>query len=335
MARPDSPHDKLFGEAFSSVEAIRGLLNSTLPVALRAKLDLSSLTPVPGTFIDDALSGSRSDLLFSVKFAGRPALVYILIEHKSWIDRWVALQLLKYVLRIWERELAKDPKPQGLPPVIPLVVYHGESAWSAPQCLWDLLDPAVREEPALGRLTPSFDFLVDDLTEATDEALFSRAMGLFAGIAAVFLRDSRTPSRVVPMVRRLGAMLAELWTAPDGQRAVAILLRYIWLVADVSHDEVVAAVECNLPEAKELIMTIAERLRQEGLERGRQEGRQEGLRTGILGGRLRTVRRQLELRFGALDEVTVRRLESSDEAALERFAERVLTARTLDEALST
>lgn len=169
-----------------------------------------------------------------MKFAGRPALVYILIEHKRWIDRWVALQLLKYVLRIWERELARDPKAQGLPPVVPLVVYHGESAWSAPQGLWDLLDPAVREEPALGRLTPSFGFLVDDSTEATDEALFSRAMGLFAGIAAVFLRDSRTPSR-----------------------------------------------------------------------------------------------------FGALDEVTVRRLEDSDEAALERLAERVLTARTLEEVLST
>lgn len=54
MARPDSPHDKLLGEAFSSVEAVRGLLNSALPAALLAKLDLSSLTSVPGTFIDDA-----------------------------------------------------------------------------------------------------------------------------------------------------------------------------------------------------------------------------------------------------------------------------------------
>ena len=331
MARPESPHDKLFGEAFGSIEAMRGLLQSTLPKALLAKLDLSALRPVPGSCIDEGLAGSRSDLLFSVKFAGRPALIYVLIEHKSWVDRWVALQLLRYIIRIWERVLADEPRLARLPPIIPLVVYHGESGWTAPRGLWELLDVAVREEPALARLTPSFEFLVDDLTQATDEQIFSRAMGLFAGIAAVFLRDARTPARVVPMLRRLGTMLRELWRAPNGRRAVTILLRYIWVVADVSQEEVAAVVENNLPEARELIMTIAERLRQEGLEQGLERGREEGMRTGMLGGRIRIVRRQLELRFGALGEAVVQRLESSDEAALERFAERLLTARTVEE----
>lgn len=331
MARPDSPHDKLFGEAFSSVEAARGLLESTLPKALLAKLDLSGLTAVPGTFIDEALEGSQSDLLFLAKFAGRPALIYLLIEHKSWVDRWVALQLLRYIARIWEKVLAEQPKLVGLPPVIPLVVYHGESAWTAPRGLWELLDAAVREEPALGRVTPNFEFLVDDLTQVTDEEIFSRATGLFAGIAAIFLRDARSPGRVLPMLRRLGAMLEELWRAPNGRRAVTILMRYISLVADVSQDEVVAVVECCLPEAKELIMTMAERLRQEGLEQGLERGREEGM----LSGRIRIVRRQLELRFGALDHAVVQRLDSSDEAALERFAERLLTAHTVEEVLAS
>ena len=334
MANPESPHDKLFGEAFSSPEAARGLLESTLPKALRAKLDLSQLSPVPGSFIDEALRGSQSDLLFLAKFAGRPALIYVLFEHKSWVDRWVALQLLRYLVRIWERELSREPKPEALPPIIPLVVYHGESGWTAPRTLWGVLDAAVREEPTLGRLTPSFEFLVDDLTEATDEALFSRAMGLFAALAAVFMRDARKPERVVPMLKRMGTMMAELWRAPNGRRAVAILLRYISLVADVSDDEVTAAVEGNLPEARELVMTMAERLRQEGLEKGLAEGREEGLRVGMLGGRIRTLRRLLELRFGELAPASVQRLESSDEAALDRFAERVLTARTVDEVLA-
>ena len=126
-------------------------------------------------------------------------------------------------------------------------------------------------------------------------------------------------------------MLEELWKAPNGRRAVTILLRYLSLVADVSQDEVAAAVESSLPEAKELIMTMAERLRQEGLEKGLEKG----LVQGMLSGRIRTVRKQLELRFGALDPAAVQRLESSDEAALERFAERVLTARTVEEVLAS
>ena len=141
------------------------------------------------------------------------------------------------------------------------------------------------------------------------------------------------------MLKRLGAMLAELWRAPNGRRAVTILMRYISLVADVSQDEVVAVVECCLPEAKELIMTMAERLRQEGLEKGLEKGLQQGLERGreegMLGGRIRIVRRQLELRFGALDQTVVQRLESSDEAALERFAERLLTAHTVEEVLAS
>ena len=137
------------------------------------------------------------------------------------------------------------------------------------------------------------------------------------------------------MLKRLGAMLAELWRAPNGRRAVTILMRYISLVADVSQDEVVAAVECCLPEAKELIMTMAERLRQEGLEKGLEQGLERGREEGMLGGRIRIVRRQLELRFGALDQAVVQRLESSDEAALERFAERLLTAHTVEEVLAS
>ena len=41
------------------------------------------------------------------------------------------------------------------------------------------------------RLTPRFEFLLDDLSKATDEQLLSRVMGLFASIAAIFLRDAR------------------------------------------------------------------------------------------------------------------------------------------------
>lgn len=110
--------------------------------------------------------------------------------------------------------LAEQPKLAGLPPVIPLFVYHGETAWTAPRGLLELLDAVVREEPALGRLTPNFEFLVDDLTQVTDEEIFSRAAGLFAGIAAIFLRDARSPGRVLPMLKRLGAMLLRCRSTP-------------------------------------------------------------------------------------------------------------------------
>jgi predicted transposase YdaD len=323
VAIVETPHDTLFREAFGSVEAARGLLESLAPKSVLAKLDLGTLTPVPGTFVDEALAKSQSDLLFSVTLAGRPALVYFLLEHKSYPDRWVGLQLAAYVIRIWEKSRQQKPPPKVLPPVIPLVVYHGPSGWTASTRLLDLVDPVVHEIPELARVTPSLEFLLDDLTHASDKELFARAIGLFAQIAAILLRDARDEDRVLKTVDRLDNLWHELWNAPDGPRAVGILLRYLWAVSEADETEITKAIEKSLPEAHELIMTIAEQLRQKGLQQGLQQGLQRG--------QVRALRKQLELRFGTLDQSVLQRLEAADEETLDRYVERVLTASSLDE----
>jgi len=219
---------------------------------------------------------------------------------------------------IGERVLAASPSPSALPPVIPLVVYHGEGPWAGPTRLVELVDPVVLELPELGRLVPDFAVLLDDLTVATDAELESRQLGLFATVAAVFLRDARDPARVVPAVERMATLYGALRHAPDGARAVALLLRYLSCVTEVDPAEVTAVLERQLPEAKELVMNW--------VERWKEEGRQEGRR--------RTLRRQLELRFGLLDDGALAQLEGADEEALDRYTERVLTAGTVGEVFS-
>ncbi|ETR69828.1 MAG: hypothetical protein OMM_09264, partial [Candidatus Magnetoglobus multicellularis str. Araruama] len=51
------------------------------------------------------LKSSQADLLFSVRTINEQILfIYILLEHKSFIDRWVILQLLGYIVKICERQ---------------------------------------------------------------------------------------------------------------------------------------------------------------------------------------------------------------------------------------
>lgn len=313
----DSPHDKLFKEAFGTVGTMGALLRSVLPSSLVARLDFGTLKALPGTFIDARMAGAESDLLFSVELSGRPVLVYVLVEHKSGSDRWATFQVLRYVVRIWERVLATAPPPSVLPPVIPLLVHHGEAPWSAPTRLMELIDPVVSEVPELRRVSAQLEVLLDDLTVATDEELASRGLGLFGSVAAVFLRDARDPARVVPAVERMVGLLGALQSAPDGARAVAILLSYLSFVADVDPNEVTAVLERQLPQAKELVMTW--------VERWQEEGRQEG--------RIGTLRKLLELRFGKLDATAIAQLESAGDEALDRITERLLSAATLGEVL--
>jgi hypothetical protein len=83
------------------------------------------------------------------------------------------------------------------------------------------------------------------------------------------------------------------------------------------------------------IRELFEDRRLEGVAEGRAEGRKEGRKEGEAEGRklgeVEVLVRQLERRFGALDEVTRARLAAADSDELLGWAERVLTAGRLAE----
>jgi len=81
-------------------------------------------------------------------------------------------------------------------------------------------------------------------------------------------------------------------------------------------------------EAKEMELTWADEMREEGLRKGLEKGREEGLITG----KRETLLRQLVTKFGPLPERTksrVRAMDSVDE--LDVYVDRVLTAKSLEE----
>ena len=88
-------------------------------------LDLDSLELTKDSFIDKRLRQRYSDLLYRLKFKdGRPGFVYFLLEHKRAPKRFTALQLLRYMVQIWEKTLAQGIGTAELPPIMPVVLYH-------------------------------------------------------------------------------------------------------------------------------------------------------------------------------------------------------------------
>lgn len=80
-------------------------------------------------------------------------------------------------------------------------------------------------------------------------------------------------------------------------------------------------------------MTIAEQWEQRGMQKGLEQGLEQGREQGHRQALLATLRKQLELRFGPLDAADLARLEAADVDSLDRSAERVLTATTVNEVL--
>ena len=102
----DEPHDRFFREVFSRVENARELLLATLPPGIVGLLDFGSFAVENTSMIGEKLDEHRSDLLIRTALSGAPVYIYILVEHKSYADRWSLFQLMRYMFRIWEMERA-------------------------------------------------------------------------------------------------------------------------------------------------------------------------------------------------------------------------------------
>ena len=81
-------HDKFFRAVFTQEDNARDLLKNTLPEEIRGRLDLRLIKVEHNSVIDSRLSESQSDVLIRTRMRGSPALIYVLVEHKSYPDKW-------------------------------------------------------------------------------------------------------------------------------------------------------------------------------------------------------------------------------------------------------
>lgn len=324
MATP-TPHDALFKRVFSRREDAIGELRSVFPAELLKQLDLDKLAVEDRSFVDPELVDRHTDQLYSVPVAGRPGFVYVLFEHKSRADRRTALWLLAYMVRIWEAFLAEHPEAAELPPIVPLVLHHDESEWRAASGMHELFSPELMAVPALAAVTPAFRFLIDDIAGVSDQELRARRMSTFARLALWALRDGRS-ARLLRTLRAFIDCFEELLGTEVGRLDAQAVLRYIYIVqGEATYETLVDTIPSQ--RIREAAVTIAEQLRQEGL----QQGLEQGLEQGELRGRRALLRRLLEVKFGPLDSQILERLNAADADMLDRFAERVVTATSLEE----
>jgi predicted transposase YdaD len=319
-----NPHDKLVRRTFGDVQHARGLLQSLLPPELVGIIDWQSLTALDGSFIDPQLSERQTDLLYSVRMDGRETLLYVLLEHQSSVDRWMALRMVVYMTRIWLRYSESHQEAQRLPLVVPLVLHHSAHGWTAATAMDELLDidPAVAQ--SLGTLVPQFRFLLVDLTRLEDRAVRAWLTTALGTLVALCLKYGSTEPDLKQRLPEWLDLFARVIRAPGGVGALDVIARYILEVNDITFEDLRDVLDSALePEAVAAIMTGAEKLRAEGRVEGRVQGRAE------------LVLKQLALRFGVLSESIEARVRGASVEQLDGFAERVLTAQSLDQVLGS
>ncbi|AKJ05031.1 putative transposase/invertase (TIGR01784 family) [Archangium gephyra] len=328
------PHDLFARFTFGHPERAAAELRAVLPPHVVSEVDWSSLRRESGSVVDPELRETESDLLFTARLReGRPLLLYVLLEHQSSVDRWMALRMLRYVVRQVEHWREKHPEHPMLPVIIPLVMYHGpDGAWSAPRRVEELFDlPGEGEQRERWRaLVPRFEYLLDDLTAERAEALMARPGPPLARLAWLVLRYGRT-EELAHRLPEWTALFAQVQAAPDGTEHLVVVIRYLLLIGDKTTRRAAGQVlhsVMDVQRAEELMRSWGETLIERGLRRG--------LRQGRLQGRAEAIVDILAVRGVAVgDEARQRILACTDAATLDRWLARALNATTLSDVLDT
>ena len=124
MGEP-TPHDHLFRFVFSDPIQAASYLQDIVPAGLSELVDWSTLARKSGSFVDAPLQARHTDLVFTAQMGDSgEGIVYVLFEHQSTSDRWMAWRLLRYMVRIWDQWQSEHPEPRLLPLIIPIVLFQ-------------------------------------------------------------------------------------------------------------------------------------------------------------------------------------------------------------------
>ena len=174
---------------------------------------------MPGSFVDEALRRSETDVLFEARHeTGPPVYVYVLVEHQSTVDFWLRLRLLRYQVRIWERERAQRPRTRTVSPIVSVVLHHGPRPWRTSPRFEDLYNEAVRDLPGACR----FSHVLVELHRMRLED----ARGDAYGRAMEMLLSDHGRTQAARLAQLLPPLLSAIRATPGGPYKVVTLVRY-------------------------------------------------------------------------------------------------------------
>jgi hypothetical protein len=308
-------HDRGYRSLFSHPRLVEELVRGFVEEPWVAKLDFSTLQRVYASYVSDDQQSREGDLLWKLLLRdGSPVFVYILIEHQSRVDRFMALRLMVYLALLYQDLLRRgELTPDGrLPLVIPLVIYNGDAGWHAPLELSELIE---RVDGVAEAFVPRLRYLVVDEGRYALEDLARRE----SVTAQVFwLEKSRDRTAVGQGASRLVGLLA----GPEDGPLRRTVLGWLDQVLLPRHGE-----DDAIPET--LALEEFKVMLEERVQEWNRELREEGRLLGLKEGEATLLLQLLEHKFGRVDAKTRKRVQGADTERLLDWSKRVLTAEKL------
>ena len=246
-----TPHDALFKTFLTHPDTARDFMEIHLPKDLRELCDLDSLKLESASFVDEKLRALHSDILWSVKTREGDGYIYVVIH--------MAFRLMRYSMAVMQRHIEHD-KRQPLPLVIPMLFYHG----SRSPYPWSLCWLDEFADPTTARKLYNAAFPLVDVTVVPDDEIVQHRRVALLELIQKHIRQRDLMGLIDQLV-----VLLVTECANDSQ--ITALLNYILLTGDEARfNEFISELTRRMPQHRERIMTIAERIHNDGYIKGEQ-----------------------------------------------------------------
>ena len=177
------PHDSSSKLIFGNAELCSQFLRNYMDIPLFKNIRAEDIEDVTKRYVPMFTEERNSDTVKRVKISENNSFYFVsLIEHKTKVDYNVSMQLLRYMVYIWEDfEREMERKKKGIsrtkdfryPPILPIVYYEGTGTWTAPCNIRDRIFFDEAFEP----FTPKFfyklvqlnAYSLEELVEKNDE----------------------------------------------------------------------------------------------------------------------------------------------------------------------
>ncbi|NJN47503.1 MAG: transposase [Candidatus Competibacteraceae bacterium] len=320
-------HDASYKLLFSHAEMVEDLLRGFVPQDWVKSLDFSTLEKSNASYVADDLRHRHDDVVWRVRFQNHWLYVYLLLEFQSTVDRFMAVRILSYTGLLYQDLIRSHSLSQDrLPPVLPIVLYNGETRWTAAVELVQLIQPAPAE---LQAYQPRQRYLLLDEGTYSDQQL----AGLHNLVAAVFrLENSRTPEDVLAIVTALVDWLKHPQQTGLRRTCTVWIRRVILADTDTASKPII-----ELDEVRTMLAQRVQQWKQQwrdgGFAEGLEQGLEQGVTQGLLQGERALLLRQSRLRFDAVtaDTLAPHLEQISDPEQLAQISDWIIQCRSGEE----
>ncbi len=257
-------HDEFVKTNLSDKTMAQDFMRQFLPSELINKLDLKGLELDTNSYITTELAKYYSDLLWLCPYNKNTIRIALLLEHKSSLVAYPHLQLLRYMLEIWEKN---QKEAQPFLPIVPIIFYHGDSKWH----VRPMIDYFKGIESELYQYIPQFNYELVDVSQYSDETILSFKIGLLKNVLLA-LSHSRDQKYLRQNFGFLFIEADEYIQTPKGVDFIKTMFVYLLKNTEFSDEDIENMLNQIPSPLNNIAMSTYDRLIYKGLREGIEKG---------------------------------------------------------------